>query len=160
MAEQASTQPFELISEVRELVADFENGTLPRADWNHRAHLTVALWFLMHLEEHQACDRVITGIRRYNRVHRIRQTATGGYHETLTLFWLAVARAFLAGAEGSVIEKVNAFLHVYGVRKDLVFDYYSRERIFSWRARHFWVAPDRKSLNLDSRAQPRRLMPL
>lgn len=155
MAEQASTQPFQSTSEVRELVAGFENGTLPRAEWNHRAHLTVALWFMMHLEEHQASDRMITGIRRYNRVHRIRQTASGGYHETLTLFWLAVARAFLAGSQGSIVENVNEFLHAYGARKDLVFDYYSRERIFSWRARHFWVAPDRKPPDLDLQAQPR-----
>ena len=27
------------------LVAQFENCTLPKAEWTHRAHLAVALWY-------------------------------------------------------------------------------------------------------------------
>lgn len=146
------------MDEVRQLIKDFEDCTIPRCEWNHRAHLAVALWYMSILPEPQATERVITGIRRYNRANGILRTAKGGYHETMTLFWLAITRRFLscAGSEGSFADRLNDLVRTYSGRKDLFLEYYSRERIFSWEARLNWVEPDVKPLPLaaDCPARP------
>lgn len=144
------SKPFRSVSELIQLVERFESGTLPREEWNHRAYLAVAVWYFAHLEECEATERMICGIRRYNRAQRIRATPTGGYHETITLFWLAVARAFLAARPGQgVLQQVNGFLRTYWRRRNLFLEYYSRERIMSWSARTGWVEPDLKPLDID-----------
>jgi len=130
------------------LIERFEKGTLQRAEWNHTVHLTIAIWYLAHFEEPQAAERVIDGIRRFNRVHDIQSTRSSGYHETLTLFWLGIARRFLeqAGRSTPTLDLINAFIARYGGRPKLYRDYYSKRHIRSWRARHFWVDPDLKPL--------------
>jgi hypothetical protein len=46
------------------LVARFEDLTLPKAEWTHQAHLTVALWYASHLPARrpwQRCGRASFG---------------------------------------------------------------------------------------------------
>ena|SRR5579872_5103067 len=61
---------FESWDEVALLVSQFESGELPHADWNHREHLTVALWFVSRLEEAAALDRIREGVLFLNRLPR------------------------------------------------------------------------------------------
>ncbi|MFL6333410.1 MAG: hypothetical protein ACJ754_08905 [Pyrinomonadaceae bacterium] len=82
---------FRTSEELFELLRRFEDCTLPRAEWTHAAHLTVALWHLLQFDWPEAVARVRRGIKRYNAAHGIRPTPTGGYHETLTLFLLHTA---------------------------------------------------------------------
>src|SRR5919206_1370190 len=86
---------FRTTEEILALVRRFEDCTLPREEWTHAAHLTVALWHLLQFDWPEAVARVRRGIKRYNAAHGIVETPTGGYHETLTLFWLRTVRAFL-----------------------------------------------------------------
>src|SRR5215208_7184478 len=88
---------FRATEEILALVRRFEDCTLPRAEWTHAAHLTVALWHLLQLDWPEATARVRRGIKRYNAAHGIAPTPTGGYHETLTLFWLRFVRSYLEG---------------------------------------------------------------
>src|SRR3954471_10611137 len=76
---------------IEALVRAFERCTLPAAEWTHREHLTVAVWYLLHHPREDATDRIREGILRFNRSHG---NATG-YHETLTLAWSAVIARFL-----------------------------------------------------------------
>ena len=133
-------------AEVMELVGKFETCTLPRDRWNHPAHLTVAIWYLSQYRGPEATAQIRTGIQRYNKVQGIQTTTTGGYHETLTRFWIAIAQGFLAAVDphASVLERVNTFIRRYGVRKQLFLDYYTHERILSSKARQSWVEPDLK----------------
>ena len=149
MNETTDNRAFQNEAENRELVAAFEHTTLPLPEWDHRAHLTVALWYLMHIEECQASSAVIEGIQRFNRAKGIRRTRNSGYHETLTLFWLALARSYLSNSQAgrSNLDRINEFVEIYSQRKDLFLDYYSRERIFSWNARYYWVEPDLRPLD-------------
>src|SRR4051812_272775 len=78
--------------EIEDLIRAFEGCTLPKADWTHREHLPVALWYLRHRPRGEATDRMREGIRRFNLSHG---NATG-YHETITLAWVAVIARFLA----------------------------------------------------------------
>lgn len=139
---------FRSLGEVGNLVARLEDCTLPMASWNHAAHLATAMWYLLHHEESRATDRFIRALRRYHRVHGLRIRHDGGYHETLTLFWLAIARRYLRrrfrGVPG--IELINGFLREYAERRQLVFEHYRRETLGSDEARYFWVQPDLKPL--------------
>ena len=139
---------YEGLGEIVRLVERFEAGSLPQADWNHAAHLSVALWYMLHYDEVGATERVIDGIRAYYHANGILQTRHGGYHETITLFWLAIARRYARQlpAETAALDAINGFVDRYGGRPGLFLEYFSKERVGSSRARHFWVEPDLRSL--------------
>ncbi len=131
------------------LVQQFETCTLPLVNWNHPAHLTVAVWYLSQFFEPEATARIRLGIQLYNNSKGIQTTKNSGYHETLTLFWVSIARRFLASADpnSSVCKLVNEFILAYGNQKSLFREYYSQGLIMSWEARQSWVAPDLKPLD-------------
>lgn len=142
-----TTSDFETLSEVSRFVARFEDGTLPRERWNHPAHLTVAAWYLLQHDEAEATRRIVSGIQRYNRKNCIPVTPTGGYHETLTLFWIAIVRDRLRSTEGErALLRVRDVLAAFGQHAGLFREYYSDERLFSAEARASWVEPDRQAL--------------
>jgi hypothetical protein len=41
-------RPYQTTAEIEALVREFETCTLPRPQWTHNAHLTVALWYLLN----------------------------------------------------------------------------------------------------------------
>src|SRR3712207_9588026 len=86
---------YKTTEEIFEVLRGFNDRSLPRARWTHAAHLTVALWHLLQFDWPEAVARVRAGIKRYNAAHGIHATHAGGYHETLTLFWMRTVRAFL-----------------------------------------------------------------
>jgi hypothetical protein len=134
--------------EIARLVEDFEAGELPRSAWTHAAHLTVALWYHLTAPVDEVTDRVRDGIKRYNAAHGIVTTPTGGYHETMTLFWIAIVAKYLRelpGRDHSFLALANGLIDRYG-DKTLPFNYYTRERLFSPEARAGWVTPDLKNL--------------
>ena len=134
-------------AEIKSLIADFENCSLPRSEWNHQAHLTIALWYLNLFDEQEAINRVRQGILRYNQAIGIKTTKDGGYHETLTLFWVRMVSHYLSVNEEkiSIPETVIAIHDTYK-DKYLPFQYYSRDLLMSWEARSGWVEPDLKPL--------------
>ena len=133
--------------EILKLVREFEACTLPHAEWTHHAHLVVGLWYLVRHEEAEATRLIRDGIRRYNKARGIEQTKTGGYHETITLFYIQVIRKFLLAANPDCTLKMlaNSLINVCG-DKNLPLEYYSRERLMSWEARTGWLEPDLKAL--------------
>lgn len=142
------TTKFRTTGEVLSLLRRFDDCTLPRDEWTHAAHLTVALWHLLEYDWAEAVSRVRLGIRRYNAAHGIRTTPTGGYHETLTLFWMRRVRTFLDDGRNEARSLV-ALANDLGAALDsrLPLEYYTRERLFSTEARAAWVEPDLKSLS-------------
>jgi hypothetical protein len=139
---------FRTNEEIFSLVRRFDDCTLPRAEWTHAAHLTVALWFLLEFDWPEATERVRRGIRRYNAAHGIQPTPTGGYHETLTLFWLRVVRAFLEAERNEARALVHLANELAATHdKGLPLSHYTRELLFSPEARAHWVEPDLKPLD-------------
>jgi hypothetical protein len=139
---------FRTTEEMLELVRRFEDCTLPREEWTHIAHLTVALWHLLQFDWPEAVARVRCGIKRYNAAHGILTTPTGGYHETLTIFWLRTVRSFLDAERN----EARALVHLANelaetADKSLPLRHYTRERLFSTEARAGWVEPDLKPLD-------------
>ena len=142
------TATFRTTGEILALVRGFDDCTLPRERWTHAAHLTVALWNLLQYDWPEASERVRLGIQRYNAAHGIVTTPTGGYHETLTLFWLRTVRAFLEAERN----EARALVHlanelIASADRGLPLKHYTRERLFSPEARAGWVEPDLKPLD-------------
>jgi hypothetical protein len=51
--------------EIAALVRAFEQGTLPPGDFNHHAHMTVALWYLARHPYQEAVDRMRAAITHF-----------------------------------------------------------------------------------------------
>lgn len=135
-------------AEITELVQAFESCTLPRAEWKHAAHLTVALWYLRRLPRAEATDRLRRGIQRYNAC----QGNGVGYHETITLAWIAVVTRFLADCDfGQSQAALTLGLLERCGDKLYLQRFYSRGVLMSDEARRTWVPPDLAPFEADSR---------
>jgi hypothetical protein len=142
-----ASEHYRSLGEIESLVRAFEDCRLPRPEWTHEAHLTVALWYLAHCSGREATARIRNGIKRYNAANGIHMTKDNGYHETITLFWICVLSKYLllTDAGHSFLELANGMVARFSDRR-YPFEYYSRELLTSWRARTSWVEPDLKAL--------------
>ena len=129
--------------EVEQLVWAFRHKTLPGKFWTHEAHLTVELWHQLYHSDAEALRLFRNGIRDYNEACGLPNTANSGYHETLTQFYLKQIRVFLStqSSELPLWVLANRLLDSYSNR-ELPMSYYSREALFSEKARREWVEPD------------------
>ena len=134
-------------TEILALVDSFERCTVPRGEWNHRAHMVYALVMLLRHGPVAGAREIRAGIMRYNRVQGIEQTLSSGYHETLTRFFITVVESFIATCDLSspLHDLAEELWDRFGDR-DLPYTYYSRELLSSWEARTSWIAPDLKPL--------------
>jgi len=129
-------------AEVAEVARKFETCALLPQDFDHRAHLTVALYYLANFPAEIATARMREGLQRL-----IAHYKDTGYHETITLFWLKLVRRFLDESVGDqrLADVANELLEKFGGSK-LLFEYYSRELIQTEKARAEWVEPDLRKL--------------
>ena len=134
-------------NEVRSLVAGFEACTLPLSAWTHRAHVTVASWYLLHYPVTEATERMRSGIQRFNSIAGTTGNPEGGYHETITLVWLHLVRWRLGQTSATDLPeaRVQQVVEWLGDKR-LPFEFYSRERLMSAEARAGWVEPDLRRL--------------
>ena len=126
-------------AEIETFVRAFEDGSLPKSEWTHSRHLAMALWYLRRHNREAATQLIRHGIQRHNGRHG----NFTGYHETITLAWVAVIERFLAVRDANVPLSVlvGELLEECG-DKDYLLRFYSRERLLSDEARHRWVPPD------------------
>ncbi len=131
---------YKSMEEVKALRIKFERGTLSLEDWSHRAYLALCCWYLTH-HPRRAEGLLREGIQSLHRANGVISTARCGYHETLTLFWIAKVRGLLDVCEGKDLAVLNAV--VGGLEnEDLVLFHFSHERITSSEARLQWCEPD------------------
>ncbi|WP_228060011.1 hypothetical protein [Plectonema radiosum] len=62
------TKNYQTEADIKSLINRFENCTLPYCEWNHQAHLTVALWYLICYDEKTAIIYIRQAIQRYKAV--------------------------------------------------------------------------------------------
>jgi hypothetical protein len=149
------SEPFRSRRDMATFVGAFETCSLPCKNWNHRAHLTVGLWYLSYHPAATALNLLRSGIQRYNLSCGWPTTARGGYHETLTRFWVWAIGCYRAAANPTLAieaQCLELFQSRYG-SKALPLEYYSRERLMSWEARVSSVSPDLCPLG-ESNAEP------
>ena len=137
-------QTFKSAGEIEILVQKFESCQLSLAEFKHRQHLTVALWYLSRLTESEAIELMREGLQRFISHH-----GETGYHETITIFWLKVVRRFLekTSVARPLPELANELLETHG-NSLLINDYYSKELISSEEAKRTWVEPDLKQVGI------------
>jgi hypothetical protein len=138
---------FASMTEVERLVHGFEDGTLPRIEWTHQAHMTVAFCYLSKYSELEATNRIRDGIKKYNVAVGTENARTSGYHETITLFWVWAVRRFMSNSNSSTdpLDSINKLLSSHD--KNFPLEYYSKELLMSWDARREWREPDLRKLD-------------
>jgi hypothetical protein len=127
-------------AEILTLVDRLERCLLGKEEFHHRDHLTVAVVYLYATDLEMAMDPMRTSLKRFAAHHGV----TGLYHETLTRFWLLQVDQLLDHSKclSESVKKVREQLN----DKNLVFEFYSRERIESKEARETWLKPDLKDI--------------
>lgn len=140
-------RPYRSAAEVERVVRLFEAATLPHAEWTHRAHLTVALWYASRYDSAEALDRMRAGILRLNEAHGVPSTPARGYHETITRFYMHAVGRWVneEGRAGDWAERANRLVEQCGAR-DLPLRYYSESLLRSPEARAGWVEPDLRGM--------------
>lgn len=129
--------------ELEAIVRGLETCTTPAADFPHRAHLTVATWYLADATLVDALDRMRASILNFLDHYGIE----GKYNETITRFWLLIVERCLQDQEPrrSLVERTNAVIEALSDSR-LMFEYYSKELLWSEEAMRTWVEPDLKPL--------------
>ena len=129
--------------DIAAFIRAFETCTLPKPRWTHQAHLLVGLWYLSRHAPDAALNIVRERIRAYNEAVGTANTNDSGYHETLTRLYLDGIAAHIARHSNEPLTKSLALLlETPLARSDWPLTHYSRERLFSVRARQQWVEPD------------------
>jgi hypothetical protein len=130
----------------------FETKTLKKSEWTHAAHLRIGGVYVLAHGQAAALAKLRVGICRLNESHGVINSDTGGYHETLTRFWLAIIGHFLsehhhAHDDWSRADRIGALIDAFGHRSGLFRDYWSTDLVKSVAARRAWFPPDKLMLD-------------
>lgn len=128
----------------------FVASTLPREEWTHLAHLAVGLWHVDRYSKEEALDRLRGGIRKLNDSHGTINSASSGYHETITRVYVQLLAEFngRCAAQEPLPERVSRLLKSKLAQKDALFNFFSRSTLMSEKARAEWVVPDLAPIGL------------
>jgi hypothetical protein len=128
-------------------LAAFAGCSLPKEEFTHAGHVTVAASYLYGSDVAAVLPRIRIEIRRFNESVGGANTETAGYHETLTVFWLRVVDGLLREKQpGSRLEAVRMAVAAFGGRSGLHKEYYSGDVVGNRVARREWVEPDLSAL--------------
>lgn len=127
---------------IREVVSKFEHCEYAPAEFTHARHLTVGCWYLCTLPADEALNRMRTHLQNFSAHH-----GKQGYHETITCFWIKLLDGALRqqAADATVLSRINAVITLHP--KEVLFDYYTRDRVMSDRAKREWVEPDLREID-------------
>ncbi|MEM7367733.1 MAG: hypothetical protein AAF587_03965 [Bacteroidota bacterium] len=136
---------------IHRLVSAFTDLSLPKSAWTHQAHLIVGLWHHKNHDFDTALELVKRKIKAYNLAVGTQNTDDSGYHESLSIFWMIIIKSFLNRHPLlSLEEACNSFLKSRYAATTLPFEYYSKEVLFSKKARKTWVNGDIQNISLPS----------
>ncbi len=127
------------------LLKGFAEGTWPKAQWTHAAHLATAACYILAFDD--ALDRLRTGIPRYNVSQGGQNTEDSGYHETLTVFWHNVIRNFIRTLPPNQdrLTIARAVVTEFAPQRDLFRQYYDFDVVNSREARAKWIPPSKSA---------------
>jgi len=124
-------------------LSDFFEHSLPKAEWNHAAHVALGAALLFHSNVTAALPKVREGLWTYIEATGGKNADDCGYHETLTVFWLKVIFARLQKLRSmSRLDAVREVVAEYGEQRKLHTEYYSGDLNCNVAARRNWVIPD------------------
>ena len=136
------TEPF--LADLNDFAARFSCCDVKRGEWTHHAHLAVGAWYVHRYGAEEALNRLRAGIRMLNESFGNKNTATDGYHETITAAYVHLISDFVRRCPaGTTVEQgVALLLRSPLAQKDALLRYYSEPLLMSTQARAEWVEPD------------------
>ncbi len=137
-------------AEVIRVGEGFLDRSLPKEAWTHGAHWAAAFWLILRRPDITPEREMPDLIRRYNVATGGENTDMAGYHETITQASLIVARSFITAQEDAppLHELCNRLYASPFGKSDWLFSYWTKEVLFSAKARREWIPPDIKPLVL------------
>ena len=118
-----------------QIAAGLLDASLPPSEWTHRGHITAAHVLVSAHGPETTLALCRERIPRLNDAHGVENSDTGGYHDTLTVFYVAAVTD--AVARGLTIDETVAELD-----RDAALRWWSEPVLMSVEARHGFVAPD------------------
>jgi len=133
-----------------DLAGRFQGCAVPAKEWTHAAHLVVGLWHVHRYGAMDALVRLRTGIRRLNESHGGVNSTTNGYHETITAAYVQLLTQYLDRRGTDMPLEMQALDLLAGplAVRDMLFTFYSHDRLMSTTARLEWLEPDRAPVHL------------
>lgn len=123
----------------------FTHQQISRDEWNHSLHIRTAFLHVCRFDLDEAHLRMRAGIIRLNHAHGVGEGVARGYSETLTRVWLILVQAqSCLGTPASSDELPEMCPDL--MDRELPLKHYSRELLYSPRARSIFVEPDLKPL--------------
>src|SRR5689334_13235749 len=95
--------------EIERLVRDFESCAIAAADFHHREHLVVAVWYLQTLSPPEAVARMRASLLRFLDHHEVDPKK---YSEEVTVFWIREIASQLEemGSETQLVDKTSQII--------------------------------------------------
>ena len=107
-------------------LAAFENHTLPKAEFTHSGHVTVAACYLFGSDSAAALPAMRSAIRGFNESVGGQNTDSAGYHESLTVLWLRLVERHLQSAQPETrLSAVRSAVAEFGSKSWLHREFYS-----------------------------------
>jgi hypothetical protein len=146
--EKSTRRQHDSENEIDALVARFDDLSLPKWEWTHFAHLTVGFCSLERFGLEASRLLMPDRIRRYNVASGTPNTDSDGYHNTITMVFLAAVTRFrsLLPPGTPRCTAINLLIDDRLGAKDLPLAFYSRERLMSVEARRRYIDPDLQSI--------------
>ncbi|HLP10634.1 MAG TPA: hypothetical protein VK177_01820 [Flavobacteriales bacterium] len=135
-------------SQIEILLSRFKDLTLAKTEWTHHAHVIVAAGFIREFGIEKAVPLIREGIIKYNVASGGENTDTAGYHETITMFWIAKVHEFICTNEHitDLTELIGAMLDGEFNNSNYPLNYYSKDFLMSTDARKNFRTPDLKAM--------------
>ena len=131
------------LEECETFLSAFEDGSLPAEEWTHQAHIAMATVYLNRYGA-SVLPHTRAAIRNYLLA---RGRPIGAYHETLTIFWLAiVAETMRQRSSTPLHETVQRNCAAFGAQSKLHEQYYGFDVFNSPDAHARWIPPDLRPL--------------
>ncbi|MCU1364485.1 MAG: hypothetical protein JWN39_124 [Ilumatobacteraceae bacterium] len=110
--------------------------TLPKAEWTHEGHVLACLSIVSSMGAVRALEAIRAAIPPYNEATGVANTTTGGYHDTITVYYVwAVDRLLAAGATPTQV------LADPLASRTAPLEWWDRGTLMSSQARAAWLPP-------------------
>ena len=103
---------YETEAEIEQVVRGFETCATPAADFHHREHLTVAVWYLQTLSRREAVNRMRSALLRFLDHHGVDRKK---YSEDVTVYWVDAVATTLEeiSADASLVDRCNQVIGAF-----------------------------------------------
>jgi len=113
--------------------------TLPKPEWTHEAHILACVSLVRRLGAAEALAVLRAAIPPYNEATGVANTPTGGYHDTITVYYVwAIDLLLTAG------RSVTDLLADPLVERTALLAWWEKDLLMSSAARAAWLPPTKR----------------